>query len=97
MRQNNYLKINFNDLDRELTYCDAYGMAIIFCNFATCQRILSDTDQQGLYLYKGHQIYIDPDMNDLEYRIFPIINIDKLLKKFSSIYEYKKEACYNNE
>lgn len=89
---NNTLKIDERAFDRELAKCDAYGKSVIFCNFLTCQKLLKDTDQNHLFLYKGHKIYIDPNLSDFEYKIFPIINFEKLLQRSNNIYEYREEG-----
>lgn len=88
--QNNIVKINELTLDKELAQSDAYGMSVIFLNLFTCQKLLNDTNQNNLFTYKGHKIYIDPLLPDFEYKIFPIINFEKILQKFN-IYEYIKE------
>lgn len=89
---NNTLKIDEHAFDRELAKCDAYGKSVIFCNFLTCQKLLKDTDQNHLFLYKGYKIYIDSNLSDFEYNIFPIINFEKLLQRFNNIYEYREEG-----
>lgn len=77
----NKLKIDIGLFDRELMMSDAYGHSIIVCNFITCQKLLGDSDLKDMYSYKGHSIYLDSNLLDDEYMIFPIINIEKMKDK----------------
>ena len=92
--QNNYLKIDEHAFDNDLFANDAYGQSVIFCNFFTCQKLLKDTNQSQSYKYKGHTIYINPNLADFEYKICPIICFDKLFERFDNIYKYTEEGEY---
>ena len=93
--QSNFLQIDRNSFDKELSFIDAYGESLIICNFYTYSLLMDefDLDEKKIlgrdYLdYKGHEVYIHPNYKDFEYRIFPKqVSIERLknLKNFRRI------------
>lgn len=83
------LKINEHQFDSQLMAYDSYGKSVIICNFLTAQKLLKDTNQESSYRYKGHNIYINNDLNEFEYLILPIIPDEDSLTRFKNIYKYE--------
>ena len=104
--QSSFLQIDRKAFDWELASSDAYGESLIICNFFTYSLLVENFDLDERKLlgrdcldYKGHEVYINPNYKDFEYKVFPKqVSIERLksLKDFRR-YELMEEEDENAE